>query len=164
MCVCPVVLALSSSSSVVVARRCCLSFGRCCLSWSFVVVVGCCCLSLSFVVVVLPLSLSSWSVRPCLVFVFGRCCCRGPWTLVFLHMISHLLRKLLKMPLRRCMCPSGPHRLSVSRCQDQQMMFMTRLLFLDLNALIFSLAQEQRGLGWRSKPVLSSRLMLLMLY
>ena len=120
MCVC-FVLSFSPCrfSSVVVARRCCLSFGRGCLSFSFVVVVGRCCLSWSFVVVVLPLSLSSWSVRPCLVFVSGRCRLRGPWTLVCTYDLPSLER-LSKMPLGRCMCPRGTFVAFCSCCQDQR--------------------------------------------
>ena len=124
VCVCVFVLSFSlcRSSSVVVARRCCLSFCRGCLSSSLVVVVGRCCLSLSFVVVVLPLSLSSWSVRPCPVFVVWSLSLLWPLDLGLSTYDLPFSEKAIEDALEALnMCPRGLHCLSVLVCQDQQM-------------------------------------------
>ena len=116
VCVCVFVssFSLCRSSSVVVARRCCLSFCRGCLSSSLVVVVGRCCLSLSFVVVVLPLSLSSWSVRPCPVFVFWSLSLLWPLDLGLSTYDLPFSEKAIEDALEALnMCPRGLHCLSV---------------------------------------------------
>ena len=116
VCVCVFVLSFSlcRSSSVVVARRCCLSFCRGCLSSSLVVVVGRCCLSLSFVVVVLPLSLSSWSVRPCPVFVVWLLSLLWPLDLGLSTYDLPFSEKAIEDALEALnMCPRGLHCLSV---------------------------------------------------
>ena len=114
VCVCLVVLLCRFRlllSLAAVAGRSAAAACRCRVSLSFA--AAACRLRLSLLF--LPLSLSSLSLCPRLVLVLGRCRCRlrGPRTLVFLHIISHILQGFPIKALAALNVPKWPREPSI---------------------------------------------------